>query len=118
MQNGEVVRAAVSDEAARKPAEAEESEEYDDIAPTVYDYLQTPQGHEIAKRAVELLEQLVKSKVTQDATNLRFDKWLQVIIVVAVVLASAVLAALDKFSPTVGVLLGALVGYVFGKRTR
>jgi hypothetical protein len=108
-----VVRPEAPSPAARPVADEEPLE-----APTLFDYLQTPEGHGIAKRVLDIIDELRKAKVAQDATVVRYEKWLQIAIVIAVVGASTVLAVVDKFTPTIGVLFGALIGYVFGKRAR
>jgi hypothetical protein len=81
-----------------------------------FDYLRTQQGHEIASRAVSIIEDVKKAALSHSASNARLEKWLQIAIVVAVIAASTYLTATDKFNPTIGVLFGTLVGYVFGKR--
>lgn len=79
---------------------------------TAFDYLQTPQGHEVAKRLLGILERIANAKVDRDATAIRLERLVQIGIIVLVVAASTTLAIADKFNATIGLLFGTLVGYV------
>jgi hypothetical protein len=107
---------------ARPGARAPDAELLADEEPleaaTLFEYLRTSEAHEIAKRVVEIIDEPCKAKLAQDATVVRHEKWLQIAIVIAVVGASTILAVVERFTPTIGVLFGALVGYVFGKLAR
>lgn len=80
------------------------------------DYLQSPQGHEIAGRLLSVVEDVKKSTLDKTTNHAAFEKWLQVLIVSIVVTASSVLSYLGKFDTSLGVLFGTLVGYIFGKK--
>ncbi|MCV2439850.1 hypothetical protein [Paucibacter sp. DJ2R-2] len=80
------------------------------------DYLQSPQGHEIAGRLLSVVEDIKKSTLDKTTNHAAFEKWLQALIIFIVVSASSVLSYLGKFDTSLGVLFGTLVGYIFGKK--
>lgn len=82
-----------------------------------FEYLQSPQGHEIVCKVVSIVDDFKKAALRHNSGQVRLDQILQVTIVIAVVVAASALAILDKFSTAVGILFGTLVGYVFGKKT-
>ena len=79
-------------------------------------YLQSPQGHEIASRILTVVEDIKKATLEKTTSHAAFEKWLQAGIIVIVVLASAILSYLGKFDTSLGVLFGTMVGYIFGKK--
>lgn len=93
----------------------EEPEQVSELQP-VLDYLQSPQGHEIASRILSVVEDVKKATLEKTTSHAAFEKWLQALIIVIVVGASAVLSYLGKFDTSLGVLFGTLVGYIFGKK--
>ncbi len=86
-----------------------------DIGPFLA-YLESDKGHELASRTLKIFEDIKKSALENSASHAKFEKWLQVGIVVLVILASSFLTYVGKFDSTVGVLFGTLVGYLFGKK--
>lgn len=86
-----------------------------DLGPVV-EYLSTKNGHEIASRILTIVEDVKKSTLERNASHAKFEKWLQVGIIVLVVGATTGLIYVDKFDSTVGLLFGTLVGYMFGKK--
>lgn len=82
----------------------------------ILDYLQSPQGHEMASRLLAVIEDVKKSTLNKTTSHAAFEKWLQAGIIGIVVLAASTLAFLGKFDTSLGVLFGTLVGYVFGKK--
>lgn len=93
----------------------EQGEEEADFSP-FFDYLQSPQGHEVVTRVLTMVDDIKKATITHSASGVKLEKWLQVGILIVVVIASTALAVMGKFDATIGVLFGTLVGYVFGKR--
>jgi len=79
-------------------------------------YLETDKGHELASRILKIFEDIKKSTLENTSNHAKFEKQLQVIIIVIVVLTSSVLTYHGKFDSTLGVLFGTLVGYLFGKK--
>jgi hypothetical protein len=95
-----------------------ETNEYDeeiDIGPFL-SYLETEKGHEIASRVLSIFEDIKKAALEKNASHAKFEKWLQVGIVLFVIVASSLLTYVEKFDSTVAVLFGTLVGYLFGKK--
>jgi hypothetical protein len=89
--------------------------EGNDLQP-IMDYLQSPQGHEVATRVLTVIEDIKKSTLEKTASHATFEKWLQAGIILVVVVAASVLSYLGKFDTSLGVLFGTLVGYIFGKK--
>jgi hypothetical protein len=86
-----------------------------DVSP-FFEYLKTPQGHEVTTRILQVVEDVKKATLDKSASHAIFEKWLQGIIIVIVILATSILSYLGKFETSVGVLFGTLVGYIFGRR--
>src|SRR4051794_17184285 len=96
-------------------AEAETPAEKTDLQP-ILNYLQSPQGHEIATRLLSVIEDIKKSTLIKTTSHAVFEKWLQAGIIFIVVVAASSLSYLGKFDTSLGVLFGTLVGYIFGKK--
>lgn len=82
----------------------------------LFNYLQSPQGHEIATRLLSVVEDVKKSTLEKTTSHAVFEKWLQAGIIFVVVVAASFLSYLGKFDTSLGVLFGTLVGYIFGKK--
>lgn len=80
-----------------------------------FQYLQSPQGHEVTKRVLSMVEDVKKATVDRRYSNAKFNRWTEVVVIVIVIIAMVVLSVQDKFTPTAGVLLGSVAGYFFGK---
>ena len=93
---------------------AREQAEEIDVSPFL-DYLQSPQGHEIASRVVGLIEDVKKATVDKNFSHAKFNRWVEAGVIVVVIGAVVGLSIVDKLNPTVGVLLGSVVDYFFGK---
>jgi hypothetical protein len=97
------------------PEELEPIEEEWDVSP-FFEYLKTPQGHEVTTRVLQVVEDIKKATLDKSASHAISERWLQGIIIVIVILATSILSYLGKFETSVGVLFGTLVGYIFGRR--
>lgn len=86
-----------------------------DIGPFLA-YLESEKGHEIASRSLKIIEDIKKATLETSSSHAKFEKWLQVTIIVIVIVSSSVLTYFGKFDSTLGVLFGTLVGYLFGKK--
>lgn len=93
--------------------EAVEGEEVD-ISPLIA-YLTSPQGHEIASRVVEIIEDVKKATIDKNYSHAKFNRWLETGVLVIVIAAVVGLSIIDKLNPTVGVLLGSIAGYFFAR---
>jgi len=91
-----------------------EDDEEIEVSPLL-DYLQSPQGHEIASRIVTLVEEVKKATVDKNFSHAKFNRWVEFGVIVVVIVAVVGLSIVEKLNPTVGVLLGSVVGYFFGK---
>jgi len=98
-----------------QPETHEYEEEEIDIGPFLV-YLESEKGHEIASRVLCIFEDIKKAALEKNASHAKFEKWLQVGIVLFVIIASSLLTYAGKFDSTVAVLFGTLVGYLFGKK--
>ena len=85
-----------------------------DFSPIIA-YLQSPQGHEIASRVVGLIEGVKKATIDKSYSQAKFNRWMEVSVMIVVIGAIVGLSFADKLNPTVSVLLGSVVGYFFGK---
>jgi hypothetical protein len=94
----------------------EQEDEEVDTSP-FFTYLQSPQGHEITKSVVEIIQDIKKAALSQSAGQAKLEKYLQLGIVVTVIIAASVLAGMGKLESTISVLFGTLVGYVFGRKS-
>lgn len=97
------------------PSAEQEQAKKSELQPLL-DYLQSPQGHEIAGRLLSVVEDIKKSTLDKTTNHAAFEKWLQAGIIFVVVVAASVLSYLGKFDTSLGVLFGTLVGYIFGKK--
>lgn len=96
-------------------AEVEKASKTTDLQP-ILNYLQSPQGHEIATRLLSVVEDVKKSTLEKTTGHAVFEKWLQAGIIFVVVIAASFLSYLGKFDTSLGVLFGTLVGYIFGRK--
>ena len=92
---------------------AQEEDEID-FSP-FFNYLNGPNGHEIASRVVRLIEDTKKVTIDKSYANAKFNRWMEVSVIIVVVIAIVILSVMDKLNPTVAILLGSIVGYFFGK---
>ena len=90
-------------------------EEELDVGPFLA-YLESDKGHELASRTLKIIEDIKKATLENTSSHAKFEKWLQVIIIVIVIAASSILTYFGKFDSTIGVLFGTSVGYLFGKK--
>ena len=86
-----------------------------DVSP-FFEYLKTEQGYKVVTRILDIVDDVKKATIMQTTAHVKIEKWVQLAIILAVVGATSVLTAMDKFDPSVGVLFGTLVGYLFGRR--
>ncbi len=80
-----------------------------------FDYLQSSQGHEIASRVVGIIEDVKKATIDKNYSGAKFNRWIEAGVILVVVGAVVGLSVVNKLNPTVGVLLGSVVGYFFGR---
>jgi hypothetical protein len=119
--------------------ESEQSDEDEIINPSasllLHNYLQSENGHEIAKQVVELIKGIKHStldrnveldKVNAEQTRLRVELMhkhygrlltLQTIVFALAIVAASILTYVGKFESPVAILFGTLVGYFFGRKT-
>ncbi|MCW7471852.1 hypothetical protein [Leptospira kanakyensis] len=106
----------------------EENFEEEQYPSEIIEYIMSEPGHEIIKRIITLIEDIKKSTLDKNVeltkinvtNNHKQRAYLiiqQTIVFVVIVIASIYLAVMDKFSPTIGVLFGTVIGYFFGKKT-
>ena len=98
------------------PVDDEQLEDEPSDLQPILNYLQSPQGHEIASRLLKVIEDVKKSTLEKTTSHAIFEKWLQAGIIFIVVVSASFLSYLGKFDTSLGVLFGTLVGYIFGKK--
>ena len=107
--------------------ELEEDEEGQGLG--FFEYLDRPNGHEVAKEVVKLFADFKntvldktlqeKQQLLQHQQSVQTRMWVVQIAAFVIALGLAgFLAYYGKFDPAVAVLLGTLVGYFFGKGTK
>ena len=108
---------------ARKKVEEPEEmdEEYQDSALLPFlDYLHSKRGHELANRILDVIEDLKKASLDKNTKSaITQFKWVTIIQVGTVVLAigtATYLTIQDKFTTTISLFLGTVIGYFFGRK--
>lgn len=92
-----------------------------------WDYLHSPNGHEVFTRIIALIEDIKKSTLDKNTelskitiANNHRQIWIlfvvQGCVFISVVIAASLLAYFDKLTPALSILFGTLVGYFFGKK--
>ncbi len=92
-------------------------EEIDHEPSPLLDYLETEKGHQIASRVLSILEGIQQATLATNSKHVIFELWFKVVTVILVIIAASILTWFEKFNPTMGVLFGTLMGYVFGKKS-
>lgn len=82
-----------------------------------FDYLQTPQGHEIASRVLGVVEDVKKSTLDKNSEHSRMTLVVQGLIIGVIIGAGTWLASIDKLTSTISALLGTIVGYIAGRKS-
>lgn len=94
---------------------AREREKGLDASP-FFEYLRSEKGHELASRIVSVVEDIKKATLDRTARHATLAMRFQVGILLSAIVAVTFLSILEKFTPEIGFVFGALVGYMFGKR--
>ncbi len=81
-----------------------------------FEYLKSDKGHEILSRTIKIFEDIKIATLEKSTSHAKFEKWIQGLIVIIVIVATSILTYLGKFDSSIGVLFGTLVGYLFGKK--
>lgn len=98
-------------------AELEKTEDNEEASvEPFFEYLKSDKGHEIFKRVIAIIEDVKKATLDRTTDHAKFEKLLQVVIILVVVISTSLLTYFGKFDSSVGVLFGTLVGYLFGKK--
>ncbi len=79
---------------------------------TLFDFLTTPEGREFGKHCLEHITQYLSNA----GQNQRTELWVRAIVILAIIIVVALLTYYGKFDSSTGVLMGTLVGYIFGKK--
>ena len=79
---------------------------------TLFDFLTTPEGREFGKHCLTHMTQYLSNA----GHNQRTELWVRAIVILAIILVVAALTYFGKFDSSIGVLMGTLVGYIFGKK--
>jgi hypothetical protein len=118
---GNIVRIQVGSSEELEEEEGDEAQ-----ASSFFEYLATPNGHEVAKDVVKLFadfKNAVLDKTLQEKQHLleyqkRVQTWMWFVQILVFTLALGLVGFLTyvgKFDPAIAILLGTLVGYFFGK---
>src|SRR5260221_3902733 len=99
-----------------------------EVSFSLFDYLNTDKGHEIAKQLLDLWKTLQNATIVgssdekKEALKRQHESWklgiiLQSVLSAVVILSAVILAWKGKMEPTVTGFLGVALGYVLGKKT-
>jgi hypothetical protein len=94
----------------------------------LFDYFQTPHGHEVVTRIVAVIEGIQKTTLESGARQAemsmtythrdrKLGRIVQTVVLILVVGAAVFLSYNGRLDATTGVLLGTLAGYFFARRT-
>lgn len=81
-------------------------------------YLESEQGNDIANRCLSIFESLQKIITEKNHTSGKHELHIKLAAVIAIVSAIITLSLLDKFDPSIGVVLGTIIGYLFSKKAK
>ncbi|AGH97690.1 hypothetical protein [Micavibrio aeruginosavorus] len=86
-----------------------------DLTP-FWSYLATSQGHEIAHRVVDFVEDIKKIGLNKHSSHQSLETAAKYFIIAFVVIAVSGLSYFGKLDSTTGMLFGTIVGYFFGQK--
>lgn len=112
--NAEIVES--NNETVIEDIDQEQNMQYQQQSPLL-DFLASTNGAQIANQMIDAFKGLqVEGNKAQVAIS-KFDKLMTCVLVIIVVIAVTCLTYFDKFTPSIGVLFGSLVGYIYGKKS-
>lgn len=82
----------------------------------VIDYLGSENGNALANRLMGFLEEKFKTSIEKSTRFAIHEHWSKVVLVSVIVITSAVLSIMGKFSSELGILLGTVIGLTFSKK--
>jgi len=83
----------------------------------ILDFLATANGSQIATQMITAFQSLKQDGANAHIAISKFEKLITCTLVVVVIIAVTALTYADKFTPSIGVLFGSLVGYIYGKKS-
>jgi len=83
---------------------------------TILGFISSPNGSQLVSQVVSTIEGLQQHGNKAQIAITKFDKLITCILVLVVIAAVTWLTYADKFTPSIGVLFGTLVGYIYGKK--
>lgn len=87
-----------------------------DFSPLIT-YLTSKNGHEIATEIVKIIKTKVDYSVGITKMAQILDQVVKIVLVALVLGSATWLSIEDKFTPTISLLMGTVVGFVFGKKS-
>ncbi|CCN82022.1 hypothetical protein VIBNISFn27_600001 [Vibrio nigripulchritudo SFn27] len=103
-------------EITKDSVEQDHTVEYQQHSPWL-DFLASENGSKIANQTIEAFQGLQAEGSKAQLAISKFDKAVTCVLVVVVIIAVTGLTYFDKFTPSIGVLFGSLVGYIYGKKS-
>lgn len=95
----------------------EQTESHIQQSSPVLDFLSTTNGSQIATQMISAFQGLQHEGSKTQLAISKFEKLVTCVLVVVVIAAVTTLTYFDKFTPSIGVLFGSLVGYIYGKKS-
>lgn len=77
-------------------------------------FFQSEQGNRIADKGMALIESFTARNHKSDT----YELVAKLVAVIVIVLGIIILSHLDKFDPSIGVLFGTIIGYLFSKKAK
>ena len=116
----------VTTSSPQEPSTIDEDDGYEEVPATMWDYLQTDKGHQIADKVVTILADIKNtatetisseraSRLSAEISLRKFQHWVQLSVFILAGGLAAVLSFFGKLEPSVAMLLGTMVGYFFGR---
>lgn len=119
-------KVAVIQTESQELTESDGQDNYEEIPPNIWEYLQTDRGHQIADKIVTIIADL-KNTATETFSSERnarlnaeialrkFQHKVQLVVFALAAILVAGLSIFSKLDPGVSMLLGTMVGYFFGR---
>lgn len=81
------------------------------------DYLASENGNALANRVMGFIEDRFKTSIEKNTEFATTQHYLKIGLIAIAIIVGGLLAYFDKFNSEIGILMGTVVGLLFGKKT-